>query len=101
MVTCKTGFPQVRRSKSFAAQPTSPCQRLTKNSKRLTVVPGDAKAVTQKACYELPGRDWRAVSSAKLDHQMLHGFSQLLTRMKRDFIFYNKGLWPTRVQRYF
>jgi hypothetical protein len=32
MVTCKTGFPQVRLSKILAAQPTSPCQRLTKFS---------------------------------------------------------------------
>jgi hypothetical protein len=29
-----------------------------------------------------------AVSSAQLDHQMLHGFFQLPTRMKRDIILY-------------
>jgi hypothetical protein len=72
----KPASPQVATLKIFAAQPTGfPVRALPNIVKRPTVVSGGASerwhvpgtrspAVTQKARWELPGHDWRAVSSA-------------------------------------
>jgi hypothetical protein len=75
-VACKTGFPASAALKIFRRPADKlPSQRLTKSSQAPDSGAGDAKAVTQKARWELPGHDWRGVSASHQNearHNSLH-----------------------------